>query len=164
MGGAGFQGNFDCPNAASESKDEGRVEQHSPGPICGRRLPEVEAFTASLPFDRRLFRHDIRGSIAHANMLAKVKLISQAEAAQNRQGPARIEREIEAGKFKFNISDEDIHIAIERRLIELAGDAGRKVHTARSRNDQVALDFRLFLKDEITRRHRAHRSTARGIC
>jgi argininosuccinate lyase len=119
------------------------------GRFAGERLPEVEAFTASLPFDRRLFRHDIRGSIAHANMLAKVKLISVAEAAQIRKGLASIEREIEAGKFKFNISDEDIHIAIERRLIEIAGPAGRKLHTARSRNDQIALDFRLFLKEEI---------------
>jgi len=82
-------------------------------------------------------------------MLAKVKLISAAEVAQIRKGLASIEREIEAGKFKFNISDEDIHIAIERRLIEIAGPAGRKLHTARSRNDQVALDFRLFLKEEI---------------
>ena len=114
-----------------------------------KRLPEVEAFTASLLFDRRLFRHDIRGSIAHANMLAKVKLISRAEAAQIGKGLRAIEREIEAGKFKFEVADEDIHIAIERRLIEVAGDAGRKLHTARSRNDQVALDVRLFLKDEI---------------
>jgi argininosuccinate lyase len=119
------------------------------GRFAKGRLPEVEAFTASLPFDRRLFRHDIRGSIAHANMLAKVKLISGAEAARIGKGLRAIEREIEAGKFKFAVADEDIHIAIERRLIEVAGDAGRKLHTARSRNDQVALDFRLFLKDEI---------------
>src|SRR5580700_4592659 len=119
------------------------------GRFATGRLPEVEAFTASLPFDRRMFRHDIRGSIAHANMLAKVKLISQADAARIAKGLRAIEREIDAGAFKFAVADEDIHIAIERRLIELAGDAGRKLHTARSRNDQVALDFRLFLKDEI---------------
>jgi argininosuccinate lyase len=119
------------------------------GRFAKGRLPEVEAFTASLPFDRRLFRHDIRGSIAHANMLAKVKLISRAEAAQIVNGLRAIEGEIAAGKFKFEVADEDIHIAIERRLIEVAGDAGRKLHTARSRNDQVALDIRLFLKDEI---------------
>jgi argininosuccinate lyase len=119
------------------------------GRFAKGRLPEVEAFTASLPFDQRLFRHDIRGSIAHANMLAKVKLMSRAEAMEITRGLRTIEHEIETGKFKFDIADEDIHIAIERRLIELAGDAGRKVHTARSRNDQVALDFRLFLKDEI---------------
>jgi argininosuccinate lyase len=119
------------------------------GRFAKGRLPEVEAFTASLPFDRRLFRHDIRGSIAHANMLAKVKLIARADAVQIAKGLRAIENEIEAGKFKFDVADEDIHIAIERRLIELTGNAGRKLHTARSRNDQVALDFRLFLKDEI---------------
>ncbi|HXN87063.1 MAG TPA: argininosuccinate lyase [Candidatus Binataceae bacterium] len=132
-----------------KSKAKGASRNILRGRFARERLPEVEAFTASLPFDRRLFRHDIRGSIAHANMLAKVKLISAAEVAQIRKGLASIEREIEAGKFKFNISDEDIHIAIERRLIEIAGPAGRKLHTARSRNDQVALDFRLFLKEEI---------------
>ena len=119
------------------------------GRFAKARLPEVEAFTASLPFDRRLYRHDIRGSIAHANMLAKVKLISRAEAEKIAKGLRAIERAIDAGKFKFALADEDIHIAIERRLIELTGDAGRKLHTARSRNDQVALDLRLFLKDEV---------------
>ena len=119
------------------------------GRFAKGRLPEVEAFTASLPFDRRLFRHDIRGSIAHANMMAKVKLIARADAEKIAKGLRAIEREIDAGKFKFNVADEDIHIAIERRLIDVAGDAGRKLHTARSRNDQVALDLRLFLKDEI---------------
>jgi argininosuccinate lyase len=119
------------------------------GRFAKGRLPEVEAFTASLPFDRRLYRHDIRGSIAHANMLAQVKLISRADANKIANGLRTIEREIDAGKFKFDVADEDIHIAIERRLIALAGDAGRKLHTARSRNDQVALDLRLFLKDEI---------------
>ena len=120
------------------------------GRFAKGRLPEVEAFTASLPFDRRLYRHDIRGSIAHANMLARVKLIARTDADKIAKGLRAIEREIDAGKFKFDIADEDIHIAIERRLIELAGDAGRKLHTARSRNDQVALDLRLFLKDEIS--------------
>src|SRR5947207_14039229 len=96
------------------------------GRFAKGRLPEVEAFTASLPFDRRLFRHDIRGSIAHANMLAKVKLISQADAARIGKGLRTIEREIEDGKVKFNVADEDIHISIERRLIEIADDAGRK--------------------------------------
>jgi argininosuccinate lyase len=119
------------------------------GRFAGGRLPEVEAFTASLPFDQRLFRHDIRGSIAHANMLAKVKLISVSDAQKIVRGLKSIEREIEGGKFKFDLADEDIHIAIERRLIEIAGPAGRKLHTARSRNDQIALDLRLFLKDEL---------------
>jgi argininosuccinate lyase len=120
------------------------------GRFTRSRLPEVEAFTASLPFDRRLYKHDIRGSIAHARMLAAVKLITRAEASAIDRGLKQIEREIDTGKFRFVVSDEDIHIAIERRLIEIAGEPGRKLHTARSRNDQVALDFRLYLKDEIT--------------
>jgi argininosuccinate lyase len=113
------------------------------------RLSEVEAFTASLPFDRRLFRHDIRGSVAHARMLAKAGLISNAEADRIAKGLKQIEREIDAGSFRFDLTDEDIHLAIERRLTEVAGIAGAKLHTARSRNDQVALDLRLYLADEI---------------
>ncbi|HUY27206.1 MAG TPA: argininosuccinate lyase [Candidatus Binataceae bacterium] len=120
------------------------------GRFARGRLPEVEAFTASLPFDRRLFRHDIRGSIAHARMLAKVRLVRAAEARAIERGLKEIEREIAAGGFRFNISDEDIHLAIERRLIAKIGDAGRKLHTGRSRNDQVALDLRLYLRDELT--------------
>jgi len=117
--------------------------------FAGGRLPEVEAFTASLLFDRRLFRHDIRGSIAHARMLAKVGLLTATEAKRIVSGLGTIEREIETGKFRFTIADEDIHLAIERRLIKLIGDAGRKLHTARSRNDQVVLDLRLYLREEI---------------
>jgi argininosuccinate lyase len=112
-------------------------------------LPEVESFTASLPFDRRLFRHDIRGSIAHAQMLAKVGLLKPGEARSIVGGLERIENEIERGAFKFDIADEDIHLAIERRLIALIGEPGRKLHTGRSRNDQVALDLRLYLRDEL---------------
>jgi argininosuccinate lyase len=113
------------------------------------RLPEVEAFTASLPFDRRLYRHDILGSIAHARMLQRVGLLNRAEAARIVAGLKSIEREITSGRFRFEISDEDIHLAIERRLIAKIGSAGAKLHTARSRNDQVALDLRLFLRDEL---------------
>ncbi|HYB92046.1 MAG TPA: argininosuccinate lyase [Candidatus Binataceae bacterium] len=124
-----------------------------PSLIRGRfsraRLPEVEAFTASLPFDRRLWRHDIQGSIAHARMLAKVKLIGAADARKIVAGLKQVAREIDAGRFRFDPADEDIHLAIERRLIEKIGDSGRKLHTARSRNDQVALDLRLYLRDEI---------------
>ena len=113
------------------------------------RLPEVEAFTASLPFDRRLFRHDILGSIAHARMLAKVGLIGADEAREIEAGLNEIAEEIGAGRFRFDVADEDIHLAIERRLTEKIGATGGKLHTARSRNDQVALDFRLYLRDEI---------------
>jgi argininosuccinate lyase len=114
-----------------------------------QRIPEVEAFTASLPFDRRLYAHDIRGSIAHARMLAKVGLLKPPEARAIVSGLERIRTEIESGDFRFDVADEDIHLAIERRLTELIGAPGRKLHTARSRNDQVALDFRLFLREEI---------------
>ncbi len=119
------------------------------GRFAKGRLPEVEAFTASLPFDRRLYRHDIQGSTAHAKMLAKIGLLTRREADAIARGLARIGDDIGAGRFEFDIADEDIHLAIERRLIALIGDAGRKLHTARSRNDQVALDLRLYLRDEI---------------
>ena len=119
------------------------------GRFARGRLPEVEAFTASLPFDRRLYRHDILGSIAHARMLSRVGLIRSSEAREIEKGLRAIEAEIDSGKFRFDITDEDIHLAIERRLIAKVGDSGRKLHTARSRNDQVALDLRLYLRDEI---------------
>jgi len=119
------------------------------GRFARGRLKEVEAFTASLPFDRRLYRQDILGSTAHARMLAKVGLISRSEARRIVTGLKEIREEIESARFRFDPADEDIHLAIERRLIEKIGEAGRKLHTARSRNDQVALDLRLFLRDEI---------------
>src|SRR6202050_1662989 len=109
------------------------------GRFARGRLPEVESFTASLPFDRRLFRHDIRGSIAHAQMLAKVGLLKAGEMRSIVGGLERIENEIERRVFKFDIADEDIHLAIERRLITLIGEPGGKLHTGRSRNDQIAL-------------------------
>ncbi len=113
------------------------------------RLAAVEAFTASLPFDRRLYRQDIRGSVAHARMLAAIKLLTARELSAIVGGLRAIEREITEGRFIFALDDEDIHLAIERRLTEKIGAAGQKLHTGRSRNDQVALDFRLYLRDEI---------------
>jgi len=109
----------------------------------------VENFTASISVDARLYRHDIMGSIAHAKMLAKQKIISSRDARKIVRGLQVIEREIENGKFAFSTADEDIHMNIERRLTERIGSAGGKLHTARSRNDQVALDMRLFLRDEL---------------
>jgi argininosuccinate lyase len=114
------------------------------------RLPEVEAFTASLPFDRRLYHHDIRGSIAHARMLGQRGLLSAREVRLIEAGLAEVEQEIATERFRFDVADEDIHLAIERRLIEKIGEAGAKLHTARSRNDQIALDLRLYLRDEIS--------------
>jgi argininosuccinate lyase len=109
----------------------------------------VEAFTASIDADRRLYKHDIAGSIAHAKMLARQRIISTTDARKIVRGLKAIEREIENRAPVFSPADEDIHMYIERRLIEKIGSAGGKLHTARSRNDQVALDMRLFLRDEI---------------
>ena len=109
----------------------------------------VEQFTESVSFDRRLFAHDIRGSIAHAQMLCKVGLLTEDECRQIEQGLEEIEREIEQGDFQFRIELEDIHMHIERALIERIGDVGRKLHTGRSRNDQVSTDVRLWVRDAI---------------
>ena len=112
---------------------------------------EVVQYTASIPFDFRLYRHDIAGSIAHARMLTKQGIISNSEAKSITEGLLSIQEEIEAGKFEFEPELEDIHMNIEARLIEKVGDVGRKLHTARSRNDQIALDLRLFNKEAITK-------------
>ncbi len=109
----------------------------------------VEAFTASVDIDSRLYRHDIAGSIAHAKMLARQRIITSREARRIVRGLKAVEREIDSGRFKFLAADEDVHMNIERRLTEKIGAAGGKLHTARSRNDQVALDMRLFLRDEL---------------
>ncbi len=109
----------------------------------------VTQYTASLPFDQRLYRQDIAGSIAHAKMLARQGIISAAESAEITAGLEAIRAEIEQGKFEFKTELEDVHMAIESRLIEKIGEVGRKLHTARSRNDQVALDMRLFTREAI---------------
>ena len=107
-------------------------------------------YTASISFDWRLYPHDIAGSIAHARMLAKQGIISPEEAETISNGLASIKEEIEQGKFEFKPELEDIHMNIEARLIEKVGETGGKLHTARSRNDQVALDLRLFTKEAIS--------------
>lgn len=109
----------------------------------------VEDFSSSLHFDRRLYRHDIQGSMAHARMLARQGILSDAEADAIIEGLAEIQGEIEDEKFPFDPALEDIHMAIESRLIAKIGEVGRKLHTARSRNDQVALDVRLYLSEEV---------------
>jgi len=109
----------------------------------------VEAFTASVDFDRRLYRHDIAGSIAHARMLAHVGVLTAAECEAITKGLKEIETEIDAGTFAWSTALEDVHMNIEARLIERIGDAGKKLHTGRSRNDQVATDMRLYLRDGI---------------
>ena len=109
----------------------------------------VKRYTASVFFDRRMWRQDIRGSLAHAAMLARQGIIAQADLDDIRRGMAQIEQEIEAGQFDWNLDDEDVHLNIEKRLTALVGDAGKRLHTGRSRNDQVATDIRLWLRDEI---------------
>jgi len=108
----------------------------------------VEDFTSSIDIDRRLYSYDIEGSIAHCRMLAKVSIISDADALALIEGLGLIKREIERGEFQFDKSLEDIHMHIETRLIEKVGKVAQKLHTARSRNDQVVLDVRMYLRDE----------------
>ena len=109
----------------------------------------VEEFTASVAFDRRLYRHDIAGSCAHALMLARSGIISDDECQQILSGLEKVMGEIESGTFEWSVALEDVHMNIESRLTALVGDVGKKLHTARSRNDQVATDIRLYLRDEI---------------
>ncbi len=111
--------------------------------------PLAEAYVASVPVDYRLYRYDIAGSIAHVRMLAKQKIISDTEADTIINGLISIREEIERGEFKFKLELEDVHMNIEARLFEKIGEVAGKLHTARSRNDQVALDLRLFLKEAI---------------
>jgi argininosuccinate lyase len=109
----------------------------------------VKRYTASVSFDQRLWRADISGSLAHAEMLAAQGIISDADRAAIEQGMAQIAQEIEAGRFEWKLDLEDVHLNIEARLTQLAGDAGKRLHTGRSRNDQVATDLRLWLRAEI---------------
>ncbi|MHB1143014.1 MAG: argininosuccinate lyase [Sulfuricaulis sp.] len=109
----------------------------------------VEAFTASVDFDRRLYVYDIMGSIAHAQMLAKVGVLTKKERDAIVRGLKEIEAEIDAGKFDWSVALEDVHMNIEARLIQRIGEVGKKLHTGRSRNDQAATDLRLYLRDGI---------------
>ena len=111
----------------------------------------VEKFSASVSFDQRLYRQDIVGSIAHARMLSKVGVISELEFNDIRDGLSRILSQIEAGKFEWSDELEDVHMNIEKRLTDDIGEAGKKLHTGRSRNDQVATDLRLYTRDAIDR-------------
>ena len=129
----------------------------SGSPLWGGRFSEatdrfVQRFTASVGFDRRMAREDIEGSLAHARMLLDVGVLSEAEHDAIAGGLAKISAEVEAGEFQWSVELEDVHMNIEARLTALIGDAGKKLHTGRSRNDQVATDIRLYLRsaaDEI---------------
>ena len=109
----------------------------------------VKRYTASVDFDKRLALFDIQGSLAHAQMLEAVKVISPQDRADIERGMAQIRGEIQAGTFTWLLDLEDVHLNIEKRLVELVGDAGKRLHTGRSRNDQVATDIRLWLRDQI---------------
>ncbi len=109
----------------------------------------VEIFTASVDFDQRMAQQDIEGSIAHATMLCKIGILTEAERDSIFKGLQQISEEIESGKFQWSVQQEDVHMNIEARLTELIGIAGKKLHTGRSRNDQVATDIRLYLRTEI---------------
>jgi len=109
----------------------------------------VKRFTASVDFDRRLAKQDIAGSLAHARMLAATGIIGKRDLTAIERGLAQIRREIEKGTFQWSVDAEDVHLNIERRLTALVGEPGKRLHTARSRNDQVATDLRLWLREEI---------------
>lgn len=109
----------------------------------------VEEFTASIQFDNRMYRQDIQGSIAHAKMITEAGILTQDELNDILRGLAQIQQEIDNGEFQWSIQQEDIHMNIEARLTNLIGITGKKLHTGRSRNDQVATDIRLYLRDEI---------------
>ncbi|BCE00553.1 argininosuccinate lyase [Marinicellulosiphila megalodicopiae] len=109
----------------------------------------VAQFTASVDFDRRMYKHDIQGSVAHATMLGKVGVLTQNEVDQIIKGLAEVQADIEAGNFEWSVALEDVHMNIEAALTAKIGIVGKKLHTGRSRNDQVATDIRLYLRDEI---------------
>lgn len=111
--------------------------------------PAIAIFNASIGFDIELIEYDLTGSVAHAQMLAKTKIISEPEAQQLVSGLEQIRTEYQQGNFNPGVDAEDVHFAVERRLIEIVGDVGKKLHTARSRNDQVGTDIRLYLRAEI---------------
>ncbi|HUL00090.1 MAG TPA: argininosuccinate lyase [Nitrospirota bacterium] len=118
----------------------------------------VEEFTASIPYDWRLYPYDIAGSIAHATMLGKTGIITKKEAMRITRGLEDIRKELAVGAFEFSVELEDIHMNIENRLTQKIGSVGGKLHTARSRNDQVALDLRMYVREEIAQTHDLLRS------
>lgn len=129
-------------------------QKKSPDKLWGGRFSEptdafVEAFTASVQFDQRMYREDIEGSRAHARMLTKIGVLTDTDLKDLLNGLDQIEQEITDGRFEWSIALEDVHMNIEARLTELVGDAGKRLHTGRSRNDQVATDIRLYLREQI---------------
>jgi len=146
----------------SMKKNKNQIPANEVKPWTGRFTETtnalVEDFTASIPYDWRLYPYDIAGSIAHATMLGKTGIITKKEATRIVHGLEDILKEIAAGAFKFSVALEDIHMNIESRLTQKIGSVGGKLHTARSRNDQVALDLRMYVRDEIAQAHDLLRS------
>ncbi len=147
------------------SKASGEQQPEKP---WGGRFSEstdafVEEFTASVGFDRRMYAQDIAGSIAHARMLGSTGILSGQEVQTIVEGLKQIQGEIELGEFSWSIAREDVHMNIEARLVELCGDVGKKLHTGRSRNDQVATDLRLYLRDGIDALNREIARLQRGL-
>lgn len=131
------------------SKDSNSTNQSWGGRFNEPTDAFVAEFTASVQFDQRMYYHDIAGSIAHATMLAKVGVLTEDERDQIIAGLEEVRAEIEAGEFEWSVALEDVHMNIEARLTQKIGLTGKKLHTGRSRNDQVATDIRLYLRDEI---------------
>ena len=149
------------PKKRSSSKEKATLKKVAssrsttkPAKAWGGRFTEatdslVERFTTSLPIDQQLFEYDIQGSMAHCQTLLKAKVLTKTEYQKIIRGLTRVRTELRGGRFPFADSDEDIHMAVERRLTELIGLLGGKLHTGRSRNDQVTLDLRLYLRDQM---------------
>lgn len=127
-----------------------KKKKHLRGRFSKDTLDIVDRFNASVSFDRRLYPYDIQGSIAHARMLGKQGILKKAEAARIILGLQKVLRQINAGKFQWSLAKEDVHLNIESRLMDLIGPPGGKLHTARSRNDQVATDLRLYCRDHVS--------------
>ena len=142
------------PKASEESQNETSVPDSETSKLWGGRFSEstdafVQAFTASIEFDKILYPYDIQGSIVHATMLAEVGVITHAECQQIVTGLEAVMSDIDKGQFNWSVALEDVHMNVESALTEKIGDVGKKLHTGRSRNDQVATDIRLFLRSEI---------------
>ncbi len=142
-----MNGNFIMTEPKAATSEE-------PGKVWSGRFDEpvsdlVKRYTASVSFDKRMALQDIRGSLAHAKMLARQGIIGASDLSDIERGMAAVRAEIEAGTFAWSLDDEDVHLNIEKRLTALVGDAGKRLHTGRSRNDQVATDIRLWLRDTI---------------
>src|SRR5919112_1799765 len=132
------------------------MSERDTGPLWGGRFSSspAEAFerlNASIPFDIRLAPYDIEGSIAHVRMLGETGIVTEEESEELVRGLRAVLEEVESGRFSWALADEDVHTAVERRLRETVGDVALKLHTGRSRNDQVALDLHLFVRDAAGR-------------